>query len=980
MPPLLLTLFLAIFASVGLHAAAADPGDSGRPFVFSRKQHKYNHYTNYTEFWIDRPLFLDRSDRYPKGEWAHFNQESVAQEVREVQQYELDGLAAFIVGSGRVHYQRLAGMLEKLGPTGFLMLPEITGSAAPSRGSREDRIEGEVAAIDEALQKAFALPLTWRLAGRVVVSSYVMDRRPPSDWAPVLERLRARHDGKLLFVADLAVSTAHFHRASLLGKDLEEPRETFKRAVRSYLDVADGVMVASANHLDRSIPFRYAESFDADFYGGELIPALRAVLSEPPYQRKLLGLSATKAYVNHDSGVIHAEEGTRRLRTSLEIALKARPDFVMLPEWNEVNENTCFAPTVATSFSTQRIIRYFMRRLKGEAPVPNEGDSLSTPNLVLSYRRVLKPGDTLSLEVLNIPDGQPRQTYRVALALRNLSGKVIKRFEKREIASDRLGDLVFVLPTGEAGDERVLLPSLEVTDGNGTTTVFEEGLLYVEVRPTWNTDYLEVHQPLRDLLKPDAVEFRQVARPDGKGLAFQAGIEAGEELAQVELLENRTEVFAVDRLKEFDRDRYLVLRGQLIGKESVQLKGRLTVRNASSFVFRSNDYPSTGFTGYEIDREGVAIDQRINQVPRGFFLLIPKEEIGAVEIGFQSNIGDFSIPVAQLARDGVFGKTFPRRFTATLWRYDKLPDIAVPLNRKSAAFETEVLHPETPFPIYHLRAITKSGRIYRSRPIRPWQPKGEMLELPVFSESEKKVVSVPVRRDEVADLDYRFDPRLGDLIGTPAGLSWIAELGGGLIYGGPANRDRSYPREAVDSNPQWVTEEGRTALKFDGVGQYVAFPKEVLPHGSFTLRFEIKPSEGDARNEVLFRHFGMRAGSLTLRRSQGRLVGAFTDPRQSELHDNTTTHFDTGLALPAGEWSAVEVSYNLGEIVFRVAGQGEKRYPFSQPGAAFQTAIFGGNRWAPFGVESGDLFFKGWLRSFRVLHHAPPSAAVKDAF
>ena len=68
-----------------------------------------------------------------------------------------------------------------------------------------------------------------------------------------------------------------------------------------------------------------------------------------------------------------------------------------------------------------------MRRFRHQTPTPDPGDDLSWPNLIISQRRQISPGETLDVELLNVPDTAKGEPYSVTLELLDENGKVLFR-------------------------------------------------------------------------------------------------------------------------------------------------------------------------------------------------------------------------------------------------------------------------------------------------------------------------------------------------------------------------------------------------------------------------------------------------------------------------------------------------------------------------------------------------------------------------
>src|SRR5262249_36929543 len=148
----------------------------------------------------------------------------------------------------------------------------------------------------------------------------------------------------------------------------------------------------------------------------------------------------------------HSPDCTRRLRRTMELAIAAGADFIDMPEWNEDNENTCVQPTVASGTAHQRIMAYYMHRLRHEPPVPNPGQDLAGPNLLLTYRRILKLGGPLVFEILNVPDSDARKPYTVRLWLRDHRGKPLRDFPLATFVPAELKESRFSIATEDLAD------------------------------------------------------------------------------------------------------------------------------------------------------------------------------------------------------------------------------------------------------------------------------------------------------------------------------------------------------------------------------------------------------------------------------------------------------------------------------------------------------------------------------------------------
>ena len=353
-----------------------------RPYVFPRSQFKYGHYQNYLNWWVDRPLIMERSLRYPTGTFQHIIQDDFLKNtVPTVKKYDMDGLAGIVTPPGHCKmYELTTTWLKKAKVKDFLQLPEFSGG-----GGLDNRTYKY---YDKVVKLTLASPSSFRIDGRVVISSYAAIRwGTPEKMKKLLDKLRKEIKDNFYFVVDIGAIIDRFIRKKMVRHNLKSeqaPKDELKKLkakIHSWLEVSDGLLFAAAGHMN-SHGNAYADKFRESYYRDLIIPVLMKVLNDPKYHgKKILGLSAAIGYTNFLSGINHSEMNTRRLRQTFESAMSAKPDFINLPEWNEVNENTCIQPTVSNGWSSQRIIKYFMSFLKGKKPTPNHGDDLSIPNM-----------------------------------------------------------------------------------------------------------------------------------------------------------------------------------------------------------------------------------------------------------------------------------------------------------------------------------------------------------------------------------------------------------------------------------------------------------------------------------------------------------------------------------------------------------------------------------------------------------------------
>ncbi len=941
---------LAVIAAIssGCRAIAQDQGWRAHispPLVFASSQLKYGLYQNYLHRYMDRPLFMDTSLR----ERAVVTCPSFHRIMSHAaDMYEMDGLGAIIGTPGMIQrYEIAMECAERQHPDGFMFFPLFGGDAQTDYKSRTLEIAGS---------SSVTARLEHRGRHLMRFGTYGGDRTPPEDLAEMLATLRAEH-GDFLYL--IAITRWHDAHEEFLadGEVSAETDAAMKAHIREYLDIADGIDMSYGGAWRR--PDR---TFDVEFYRGYVIPTVKSVLSEREYLDRFLVLGAKIGYFQFMSGSTLDEDGTRTLRASFEAAMDAEPDMIGMAEWDELNEHTTIEPTVCNSLSTQRIIRHYMRQLKGLAPAPNPGDDTSIPNLIVSYRRKLTLGEQIEIEMLNVPDGS-QGGYTVTASLVDEQGKMVAdaapvTFEAAEFTERR-----WTIPSETLAGEMILRPSFAITTADGRELQLRDGLHHITLRPTDNWDYKWVKQPLRDLATSEHWEF-VMEGPDDGHYTVTGSFRCNEPLASLEVLEDDDEVRAVDVTDEYpDRDDTMLLRVDIRSYERHEFVGRMWIDGADAQF-----HTKTDGRYFFNEGNGVRANMWLGQWRRVFFASIPREQAldGTLHLDFTVLKGE--VPLSRLRTEGLYSQHFKPDIQVTLEDFQREPDLPPHIDANEASLQFTI-PPRRPHAVFHLRAITVSGKTWRSAPvIIPGVEPAGPVTLDVYSDTLGETTQVQVDESAIPDLDYRFAPENGSLMYTDAGVPFCGQIGGranAVTYvgggeaggmGNPFHNGGLYPQEYSSTAPEWVEADGKPALRFDGVGNYIVFPREVTPRrGAWTLSFEIKPTS--EKKQILWRHHGHYIGSVTVYLEDGELWSTYVDH-----HLNTTTQ-RPALTVPLNEWSRVEISYDLDTMVFEVNGQTSEALPAPGPGLYIGTSIFGGH-------GAGTEYFEGSLRALRVVHRA----------
>jgi len=921
-----------------------------RPLVFVRTQSQYNLYFNYLHYytpewrWIDRPLFFDRSLAPKVYSGSTLTNPSFSRIIDSALPYEIDGFSHLTVaGSSQVKNYLKALELSSLRPKPFPILMEL----APGGKDAAQVVTDTSKLIDAAL----ASPAAPRINGKVLITSYNLDTDSLQIWKQVIDQLHQKYGDKFIVVASIVLPWWPPYADAKDGSIDPQQFAQLKEYLRSWLDVFDGILYSAAGHATDPTN---DDLLDQGFYE-YIARTCDEVLSEPAYRQKYFGLSAAVGYFNPITASRSNENGTEHLRDSLRIALDAHPDFLILPEWDEVNENTSFEPTVYNSFSTQRILRYKMRQLKKEPLAPQTGDDLSIPNLTISYRAFLQLGEPLQVEVLNVPDGSATGNYTLQLSLKDINHNTIKVLSRATLSATELRDQTFTIPTEELAQYPVLMPSLQVTSPDGKTQTFEDGLMCIRLRPTQNWNYKWVKMPLRDLLKPASVTFTQNGSAHNSSISVRGNVETKEQIASVEVVADGRELYAVDPAKtwELKPDEALLMMHELSPDRINNFDGKYFVTGGN---IRKVNYQFAFWAARKPDQ----IASVLTRSPLGEIFIVDHKDTSVLHV--ENSIYKTAIPISKILKDGIYSEVHGKGVTLTVRDFHGLPEMPLPLNATKSTFETTV-QPVRPETALQMRVITKSGKIYRSWPIlvAP-QSEGKVL-LPVYSQTTKKAVNVQVDKSRIPQIDVTpaqmngaeiqssFDPYFDGLAGGVPFWTYIAS--------GPS----AYPAGATQTAPVRVTEDGNDCWKFDGKGNYLYFPPETLPRGAFTLSFTIKPTS--AKRQLLFVNRGHSRGAFSLMLDNGRLSATYTD--QLRRKEPYFREFDLNpeISLPLNQWSTVEITYDLKQMIFNVNGKAGKSIPLAAKGISYAPLLFGG-----WGNGKGDGYFEGYLKEIKIRHGA----------
>ncbi len=940
----------------------ARPRAGNKPFLFAEFLFKYGMFQNYLHQWIDRPLFCNRALRPER--MAYETLPSLAVHAAQLRKCGLDGFAVFAnlkFGKSQMVSQ-IDDWLVQGGFNDLRVLPII------SYGESVDRYGPNFDAFKTAISAARASPRFPRLNGKVLVHTYNYRLFSREEH----RRLNARlvetlgNDDFILcgqLNAGLQRKLERAYRAA--GRLTTAQMQELEAEVRSVLDVAGGIHLNPLTQ-EREVEGPYCSHYSTKFFDEVLGPLVRRILAESAYADRVLGFYVFQGYINPFSGHCHAEDGTDTLRRCLHCALKYNPDYLVFFEWNEVNENTMFQPTVLNGRAIGRLIRWYSRFMHGLEADVYPGDDTNTPNLTLSHRSTVKAGEVLDFEILNIPDGVRQGLVRGQLKLLNPQGEQVMSFPEEIFDETRLGAISYRMSTAELKGGDVLVPVLTVADKTYT------GFHPIRISPTVAWNYKSLRQSLRDQLLPVRAET-SVQSPLPGRYAYSVAAEFGEKLASMELIANENEQDAAGQAAEYDRASNEVVRIAFTAPPKHGVRGagiKVKVEGAHSCRFHNVWMANVDPGVIRADKDGTGFSVRalIWSEPLAFYLEVPKSmasnAVLAVKVDTPAREGTpLRLPLSTVLAKGICSGVFNddgARVEAT--RFPRLADLPPLLGQTTCRWQGETAS-DVHAPAFHFRAISENGRIWRSPPIRAEALPAAMAKYPAYDEFAYRVMTATAPAALIPQIDYAFDPATGASLANTWERSFDAQLGGGFSSGQAFSSSIQPPPGRRD--PQWVQTDGAWALYFDGTNDYVSLPKEAFPQAAFTLTMEIKPRLSGVKQMVLFRHFDRVRGSLSLFIREGRLFATWGDRELTR-----EPQFETCLEVRSDEWNEIVVTYDFREFVFRVNGV-ERRFPWTGRAWCFKPAIFGGHDKIELsGSREAPGYFRGWLRKLSIRHNS----------
>ena len=949
------------FTAVSAVEIASRPGKAGNDIkIFSQIQMHYGTFQNFLHYWKDRPLYVNPAHRYEGNNFDYTTEPSVIKHVELAQSYNIAGLSPL---GGAKGAKQLVDAAAKMNAKNFLVMPAVYPAGTQSNAS-----SANMKSFIDSIRHAVNSPNAYRINGKVVVNSYeaASKKLPPEAMKKMLDAARAEVGDTFLFVADIKIPGMTLYFDHFRDKRTVPPQaeKAFLDLLQSYLNVADGLYLGFSGKQPTT-GGEYGSKYDVE-YGKYIRDLILKLYARPQNKGKVLGAVVQLGYVNHFTGMINCQEyGSETFRKNFETVLSLNPDYIVTFEWNEWNENTCFMPSVYKGSGYRRMLRYYQSLFDGKKLVPLPGDDLTIPNMLLSYRYACKLGDVMRFEMLNIPDGAAYGDYKAQITLKDADGKAIHTLPQVTISGNEFKAVTQTLPSEMFADHQVLVPEVEVIDASGKKRIYT-GNLYIRLTPTENRIFQYVRMALREAAEVKIDGF-EVTALGNNAYRVKGKVTSNEPLASVELLDNRTEMRALgEDAPEFDQNKNVIIQLTNTATAARYFNGELRVENVSKAYLRSakQDGNNEYFRFSPIENGVKYRHQGVGHGNRKMLIAIPRSEADKAVIVADLDIIKYgkateSVKVADIMKYGTVAKTLPGLIYFRFDRFECQPDIPVRLNKKEVAFDT-VVYSDSEYPVFHLRMISDGGKLFRSKPVQMKKSAGEKVSLPLWSETERKIVNVNVHKERIPDIRYVFSPEAGAILLNTFAPRFSGEIGGGYRYCQPMHSAKDMPAQAVSAAAEWKQDaDGSYFLHFNGNGSNITMEPETFPRGAFTIECEIRP-DNCGKNMVIFRHAVNSMGSLSVFLVKDRVQMTFMEPNYK------LRTLKTWLKVKPGQWNKIKVSSDIKNLTLTVNGE-EQVFRNIGTGGLFRAFCFGG--------VAGDYYarnyqmFQGDLRNLRILHN-----------
>ena len=898
----------------------------------------------------DLPDDPDRTDIPEFPNWGNFHSQADYDRTLELAQAAgIDGLALF------VRAPRFLRACAESPVKGMYTFP-IMGTGAKQG----------VAEFVAYCRRMLDNPCAYRIGDKMPMISYWTSKFfTPAEFKAACDAARKELGDRFIFFASMPVLAREWVRFEENGRQfVPGAREELKDVVRSYLEVADGIQLSEAHMLAK---VEGGERVFACEYWDAIHRLTVEVMNEPVFAgKKYLASAAVNSHMNFYKGSHEVcENGTRSLRDSFEVALKYNPDYVQLPEWDEFNENTCFEPTLYCSYAVTRIVRYYSALAKGRPLTVREGDDTTLPNLIVSYRKSLAPGERLMVEVLNVPDGARSGELSVRIELADPEGFVLKAFDSQTLDESRLAEVRFVADTAALAPKARALRVRLVWTKAGRDVRIDEGFHLVDLAPANAWNHLCCKQPVRDLVRPNKADLAF----DGR--RFKASFACGMPIRYAMLCGNGCIQAVIGKpgsaphlFREDETHAVFQITAHRLGTDvgNREKPCTLSVKGVpgAEWLYMKRYAKGETFSFGKHRGDGKSAS---------YYVRLPKSALeGAVLEADFPNAWTGRVDLATAFREGTFATGDSggvMQFTVTRFGLQgRYPSVA---NTTDVAFDVPVDRNRSSM-VYHAQLVMMDGRTWFSRPFVA-EPASTPVKTRVWNVVTEKMTDVTLPSARVPAFACDFSPRAGNAVLVSTGeRHWTGMLGGpftpatlwnrGCLTEGVTVWSKGQQKDRLRSGvPGRVQEpDGSWSLVFDGEDDYVAFPIETLPAGAaFSVEMDVWPeARSDGKpGSLLSSRTGLSNFGLD---AKGNFVAQYKNL------DFKTAKGSFRAKAEFGQWSHVKLVCTGTELVLSVNGKAaKKRIAAKMPAYGSMSLSVGGSLHP--GYEFG--FFKGKIRNLR---------------
>ena len=912
----------------------------------------------------NQPLLVEPDLPYDKGEegidhwiagWGSFPSQADYNRTAElVKSYGMDGMTMF---NRDRHYSAGAHC-----PVDHIVLPTLT-TAPGDKGF-------------ELFEAAIANERKCVVNGRILLEAFNTDTRcTPQAFKAGCDKVREKFGDRFLFMAELCALDGYRREFWRTGSLSDESVRKMEEYIRQWARVADAIKCGQSSP---TVPAKEkSERVCSTEFTRRKYEILSRVLDEPEFRgRKLKVLGAIQAHMNsYMKGYNVLEDCTRTIRRCYENALAFDPDVIIHAEWDEFNENTHLMPTLYSSWALKRIMRYYTERGKGRPLSPINGDDQTKPNLIVSYRKCLSPGERLSIEVLNVPDGARGGKVETRIDVLDDKGCVVKALEPRLLDETELAESRYELDTAELAPlSRALQVRLSYRPADASDAPFAvvEGFHPINLAPANSWDHVCARQPIRDLptLKVSKAEFL------GRMASFD--VSCDEPIRYAMLCGNGCIQYVQGKAGEPEnlfRDggdwAVFQISPICVGRHSL-------ATNAPPYTYEVPGVPEAEWLYVRECSKGARLELRdINcHATPPIYLRIPKARLDGAELKVEyvekgkRNALDFKcgIPLGEAWRKGSYsvGRSM-KAMTVTVTRFPlqcRYPKVA---NSMEVSF-TVPADADRNSMFYHFQVVTMSGKTWRSRPF-VFEKRLGMGKVRCWSAMQEKPVTLELPKARIPDVAYDFAPRGGNVLFASTGeRHWAGMLGspfttatlwnrGARTEGGAIKEEMIKFWDKCDETvPERVHEaDGSWSIEFDG-DDYANIPWEMWPtFGGCTIEMDVMPTGGSGKSQSIWANwFGLYDLGIA---ADGRLRCGFWG-----FGSGDETRCNYGPEVPNGVWTHLKVVNDCEKIEVFMDGNSVLSFPVNMPASNTLAPIIGGCH------RNGLGFFTGKLRNLRISH------------